>query len=216
MSNTGTFRGDLRSKQADTNRGVRRLIVSTFESVCVALVILPTAAAAFIALNSNTGVTGFWLLATIAIFVGTSFLAGGGLTLVEIARNTRALVGILNRIGQTERITFDEIAKFINDWTTKEQRECGEITCCAKLSTTKFLRQRHCPARAGIAMRCSPRLRDALADGSEKITPQKTQTQTDPMSALPKADKPDVVATSSLHTYSENLREWFRRPVAPT
>ena len=23
-------------------------------------------------------------------------------------------------------ITFDEIAKFINDWTTKEQRECGE------------------------------------------------------------------------------------------
>ena len=23
-------------------------------------------------------------------------------------------------------ITFDEIAKFLNDWTTKEQRECGE------------------------------------------------------------------------------------------
>ena len=58
----------------------------------MALVVLPTAISAFIAMNSPQSASGIWLAITLLTFVVTSFLAGGAITLVDIARNTRALV----------------------------------------------------------------------------------------------------------------------------
>ena len=74
---------------------MRRWIVSTFEFMCILIVVLPTAAALAVFLNSQTV---FALLTAIGMFFVTCFIAGGALTLVEVARNTRDIVSAIRRL----------------------------------------------------------------------------------------------------------------------
>jgi uncharacterized membrane protein len=93
------FRGQIMSQERArefSSRTIRRFIVSTFEATCVAIVVVPTGIAAIVALQTNTA--GMGLLMTVVIFILTSFLSGGALTLVEIGRNMQAVVDMLQRM----------------------------------------------------------------------------------------------------------------------
>jgi hypothetical protein len=87
-------------------QGVRGRIVDTFEEVCIALVVIPTgivALAGLLTLVSGAVSLGFTLLVSAVLtFLVTAFLAGGALTLVSIADNTREIVQMLQRMEKTE------------------------------------------------------------------------------------------------------------------
>jgi ACR3 family arsenite efflux pump ArsB len=90
----------------------RRIIVLIFETICLALVAVPTVVGLvttimmlFLPADSTFSrfyEVGLTAVATLIIFIVTSFLAGGALTLLEIAHNTREAVELLrmdNRSG---------------------------------------------------------------------------------------------------------------------
>ena len=84
-------------------RSYRGLIVSTFEKVCIAFVLIPTALAILVGLVGLFGERPFaGILIAILTFVVTAFFAGGALTLVSIADNTREVVRILRQIQKGE------------------------------------------------------------------------------------------------------------------
>jgi hypothetical protein len=79
---------------------VRRLIVSTFETVCIALVLIPTGLIVLVTPFMARPFAG--VIVAGLTFIVTAFLAGGALTLVSIADSTQELVKILQRIEKTE------------------------------------------------------------------------------------------------------------------
>ena len=84
-------------------RGIRSIIISTFDTICIVLVVVPTALAALATINlkdENAFILG--ILFTVAIFIVTAFLAGGGLTLVSIADNTEDMVRALRQMETAE------------------------------------------------------------------------------------------------------------------
>jgi hypothetical protein len=91
-----------------TTGSVRRLIVSTFETVCIALVLIPTGLAVLALGFGERPLAGFVVAGL--TFIVTAFLAGGALTLVSIANNTQALVQIFQRMEKTElRAIADDV-----------------------------------------------------------------------------------------------------------
>lgn len=74
---------------------MRRLIIGVFETICILMVVVPTG------LGIATVIFGIHerqelpIILTLGVFLVTSFLAGGALTLVEIARNTRGCLEAL-------------------------------------------------------------------------------------------------------------------------
>jgi hypothetical protein len=81
----------------------RDLIVSTFEKVCIAFVLIPTAIAILVALVGLFGQRPLaGIILAVLTFLVTAFLAGGALTLVSIAENTREVIRILQMMEKAE------------------------------------------------------------------------------------------------------------------
>jgi hypothetical protein len=104
--------------------------VSTFETICIILVVLPTAICAFI--TAHTPSADIWLLITIATFVVSCFLAGGALTLIDIARSTRAL---LEKACETP-LASAPAAPDAPDAPAPSGWASGELTWAGKLGET--------------------------------------------------------------------------------
>src|SRR5262249_7207805 len=84
---------------------MRRLIVRTFEAICLAMVVIPTLAGigwVFAPGNRDAETTLLW---TVGVFIFTSFLAGGALTLVDIANNTKGCMEALRDMRDRLRAT---------------------------------------------------------------------------------------------------------------
>jgi hypothetical protein len=81
---------------------MRRLIVQTFEAICLAMVVIPTLAGIVWVFAGNRGDTLLW---TVGVFIFTSFLAGGALTLVDIANNTKGCMEALRDMRDRLRAT---------------------------------------------------------------------------------------------------------------
>jgi hypothetical protein len=79
---------------------MRRLIVNTFETICIAMVIIPTALGILWALGMSTQKE-LAIIYTLGVFLVTSFMAGGALTLVEIAKNTKGCLEALRDMRDT-------------------------------------------------------------------------------------------------------------------
>lgn len=77
-------------------RRMRDFIVSTFEMVCLVIVVLPTVFCLFIALISEEPIR--LIIFAAIIFVVSAFLAGGALTVISIAENTSETVRLLKQI----------------------------------------------------------------------------------------------------------------------
>jgi hypothetical protein len=75
---------------------MRDLIVSTFEMVCLVIVVLPAALVLLGAVMTGNLFGGIILAAL--IFVVSAFLAGGALTLISIAENTSETVRVLKQV----------------------------------------------------------------------------------------------------------------------
>jgi hypothetical protein len=105
----------------------RVLIVSIFEGVCIAFVIIPTLIAliAFAAVSAEHPFSGFILPAL--TFLVTAFLAGGALTLVTIAHNTGEIVRVLQQIEKTElRTIADEVLRM--EGAQRDARNLGAVS----------------------------------------------------------------------------------------
>jgi hypothetical protein len=88
-------------RRTDTEARVRRFVISIFEIVCLAFVAVPTVLCAVVtifAVAAGGGTAGFSALVTLAVLVATSFIAGGALTLVDIAHNTRQTTVLLRAL----------------------------------------------------------------------------------------------------------------------
>ena len=84
---------------------MRRLIVRTFETICLAMVVLPTAAGILWVFAPGNRAQEITLLLTVGVFIFTSFLAGGALTLVGIAHNTKGCMEALSDMRDRLRAT---------------------------------------------------------------------------------------------------------------
>jgi hypothetical protein len=87
-------------------RTLRTLIVSTFEGICIALVVLPTIlvllAALAVAVENGPEAAETMLSVAVVTFLASAFLAGGALTLVTISDNTAEIVRVLHEIEKTQ------------------------------------------------------------------------------------------------------------------
>jgi hypothetical protein len=83
---------------------IRKFIVSIFETVCLGLVVVPTAfglLAVVIEFFSGTPTSfKYAAVATLIVFIATVFLTGVALTLLDIAHNTREMVERLQRMEE--------------------------------------------------------------------------------------------------------------------
>jgi hypothetical protein len=84
---------------------MRRLIIRTFEALCIAMVIIPTALGILWVFLPGSHAQEMAILATVGVFLLTSLLAGGALTLVEIAQNTRGGMEALQDMRDRLRAT---------------------------------------------------------------------------------------------------------------
>src|SRR5262249_37696715 len=91
--------------QARTRAEMRRGIIWTFEVLCIAMVILPTVLGILWVFLPGSYEAETAILQTVGVFLLTSFLAGGALTLVEIARNTRGGMEALRDMRDRLRAT---------------------------------------------------------------------------------------------------------------
>ena len=117
-------RGHL--KFPDFRASFRTSIVSAFEQICIAIVIIPTGLAVLAAVMAALGdvpvgasredTVPVALLIAGAIFLITIFLAGGALTLVSIMENTREIARMLQRMEEKElRSIADDIHRMRNE-----------------------------------------------------------------------------------------------------
>jgi hypothetical protein len=84
---------------------VRWFVIHIFEAVCLLFIVLPTLLCAVAALGIGlTGgeAAGVSLLITLGVLVATSFIAGGALTLVDIAYNTRQTTMLLRALQRPD------------------------------------------------------------------------------------------------------------------
>jgi len=99
-------------KFPDFRASFRTSIVSAFEQICIAIVVIPTGLAVLAALMAAFGDVPVGasredtvlvaLLIAGAIFLMTIFLAGGALTLVSIMENTHEIARMLQRMEDKE------------------------------------------------------------------------------------------------------------------
>jgi len=83
------------------SKDVRGFIVSTYKWACLAFVLMPNVLVAAALALAGRGL-GHTLIFAALTFLVTAFIAGGALSLVSIAENTREAVEILQRMEQTE------------------------------------------------------------------------------------------------------------------
>lgn len=107
---------------------IRQLIVSNFGAVCVALVVVPTAIFLLAALHAglvarNIAACEFNTIAAVLIFIVTSFLSGGALTLVRIGNDMRQVVRILQHIERAQIIPIADDVHRIE----RIERDVGSI-----------------------------------------------------------------------------------------
>jgi hypothetical protein len=100
---------------------IRKFIVSIFETVCLGLVVVPTAfglLAVVIEFFSGTPTSfKYAAVATLIVFIATVFLTGVALTLLDIAHNTREMVERLQRMEE------DNLKKLSDDVHRIEQAD---------------------------------------------------------------------------------------------
>jgi hypothetical protein len=83
----------------------RMLIISVFDWICLAIVIVPTLIAVLVFLVMARGGDTFQTLVgaiyVVLTFIGSAFIAGGALTLLDIANNVRILARSTTSFDQT-------------------------------------------------------------------------------------------------------------------
>jgi hypothetical protein len=82
---------------------LRNAIVSTFGFLCTGLVVIPTLISIVVAFQTPN--PGLGLLLAGCVFLVSAFFAGGAITLVNIADNTREALEVLRRMERAERAT---------------------------------------------------------------------------------------------------------------
>jgi hypothetical protein len=91
----------------DSNSNIRRLIVGAFETLCLLVVVIPTVVAIGLWIDARGDIFGALVLAAAAVFLVSSFLAGGALTLLDIAHNTRLLANIADDVHRMQRAELE-------------------------------------------------------------------------------------------------------------
>jgi hypothetical protein len=135
-----------RSAKPSARQGskLRDTIISTFEQICLAIVVIPSGLAIVLALSiatsdvplpsgvSRDNAVVIALIFAAAIFLVTAFLAGGALTLVSIMENTREIAQTLESMRNAElRSIADDIQRLEGSDREARNLELLVAQCCS-------------------------------------------------------------------------------------